>query len=329
MFKIVSFQIRLPLFLLLVCLASTSALAESLLDWTTSIRSLCMSPDQPGKYWDVNAHGNVEGAVRVKLIGNASANTGVTFSKGEWDGIQKVLKEQQADEHKNYRDCVRDIVPMLKDKVSIDSSEEKKTEEIKKGISLLDIPLNTSKENIKTEGKWVVDDGKTYYKSSQSLLGFPFQSYSKFENNRATLAILQINKEYSSTRYTSGNESKDGSRETVRRYCFGDRYEEILSNLIGALGAPSAPRESDQEDRSAESIDNAGWCKSNSAATCNKHWKQEYRTDFFSNGDELVEFTASYDYGDRSSDLPGVTRMFSSFEWKNCDWVVRISKSVR
>jgi len=313
---------RYPIFFLLCSIllsGSTVAFSETLGEWTNSVRSLCMSPDTPGKYWDVNAHADVGGGVRVKLVGEGDANAGVTFSKGEWDGIQRVLKEQQASENKNYRDCVMNIIPVLKDKIN---SKPGEGSEGKAGGAFLDVPLGVSRNDIKVDGKWVIYHGKTYFKYPQRFLGFDFEAFSEIKGDRVVLALLRINKSYEHTVFTTGNERQSGNKESVDSYCFEGRYQKAVSNLVQKFGAPSAPHEEDIEDRSSDAVDNAGWCSKNRAASCDKKWMVEYKRDFFDGATEKVEFTATMDYG---HSLASLGDTFSSNSWSECEWIVKVS----
>lgn len=118
---------------------STYANADENLEITNNIRSVCMAPDKKGEYWDVDT--NIDTKVKVKLLGIKTDIQG-NFSKGEWDGVQKVLKNQQAKEHKNYRECVKYIAPLF---LSPRFKQSKKTESkknIKKGV-IYSLKLNS------------------------------------------------------------------------------------------------------------------------------------------------------------------------------------------
>ena len=85
-------------------------LADQVYELIKSIKSICLSPDQRGKYWKVAASGDAK--MKIKLLGpKAEGSAEITVE--EWDGIQKVLRIQLASEHKNYRDCAKFITPIL------------------------------------------------------------------------------------------------------------------------------------------------------------------------------------------------------------------------
>lgn len=81
-----------------------------------NVKDVCQSPSEKGRYWDIDIEGGGEARVRLKL-----ANLGVSgqaeFTKGEWEGVQQVLKEQQAEENKNYRECAQKLTPLFIEKL--------------------------------------------------------------------------------------------------------------------------------------------------------------------------------------------------------------------
>lgn len=89
-----------------------------------SIRQVCEAPSEPGKFWKVSTSGEAGGKVRVKLIGVVNAKGTVDFSKGEWEGVQRVLQEQQAQENARYRDCAEKLTPMFLEKVAVPQPEQ-------------------------------------------------------------------------------------------------------------------------------------------------------------------------------------------------------------
>lgn len=97
------------------------AYADAFQDLTVNIRSVCMAPDQKGKYWNIVSEGDAK--IKIGLLGT-NASIGGDISAGEWDGIQKVLKEQQAADNEDYRDCVRAITPIFLKNFTL-SEEEK------------------------------------------------------------------------------------------------------------------------------------------------------------------------------------------------------------
>lgn len=96
---------------------------------TKNIKSVCASPDQKSKYWEVKAEG--KNNMDIKLLGMENTLKG-TISKGEWEGIQTVLKKQQAKENQNYRECVKYLTPIFMNNFKQDREKEKSPLLIKK-----------------------------------------------------------------------------------------------------------------------------------------------------------------------------------------------------
>ncbi len=96
---------------------SSSALATDLDNIVKNVQAICLSPSQQGKYWNVTTTGKVGANAIIRLI-DVGANAEATFTKGEWEGVQQVLKEQQSLENKNYRDCVSKLTPLFIEKFS-------------------------------------------------------------------------------------------------------------------------------------------------------------------------------------------------------------------
>lgn len=92
--------------------ASESSLMEQA---TLNVKEVCQAPSDSGKYWDVKLEGGGDAKVKLKL-----ADMGVSgqaeFSKGEWQGVQRVLQEQQAYDSANYRECVKKLTPLFLEK---------------------------------------------------------------------------------------------------------------------------------------------------------------------------------------------------------------------
>jgi len=84
-----------------------------------SVTSVCRTPDEKGKHWEVEAIG--KGDVNLKLlrkIPGVGVEGKISFSKGEWEGVQRVLRDHQASENADYRQCVRELTPLFMKQVS-------------------------------------------------------------------------------------------------------------------------------------------------------------------------------------------------------------------
>jgi hypothetical protein len=84
-----------------------------------TIRSVCLAPGAQGKYWEVEKTGRSDVNVRLlKKFPGAEGESEVRFSQGEWEGVQRVLKEQQAGDNADYRQCVRELSPLFVNRIS-------------------------------------------------------------------------------------------------------------------------------------------------------------------------------------------------------------------
>jgi len=100
-----------------------------------NIKKICQSPSERDSYWNVSLKG--DGKARIKFIGAVSGEA--DFSKGEWSGIQRVLKAHQKDDSKNYRECAKELTPLFIDKFS--------TEKVEKGSYLVKVKNSPVRKN--------------------------------------------------------------------------------------------------------------------------------------------------------------------------------------
>ncbi len=80
---------------------------------TENITKVCDKPDHAGKYWDIKVKGNGEAGIRLKFLGLGKVSGESTFSKGEWEGVQRTVEDS-----KDYRDCVKELAPVFLEKFS-------------------------------------------------------------------------------------------------------------------------------------------------------------------------------------------------------------------
>ena len=101
--------------LILTLVASNNVFATDLDTITQNVKSVCQSPSQVGKYWNITATGKADatGSIRLASVG---VNGEATFTKGEWEGVQQVLKAQQSTDNANYRDCAIKLTPLFLEK---------------------------------------------------------------------------------------------------------------------------------------------------------------------------------------------------------------------
>lgn len=87
-----------------------------------TIKEICQAPSSVGKYWNVKLDGSGNTTVKVK-VADADLKGNATFSKGEWEGVQRVLQEQQAQDNEGYRRCSEKLTPIFLEKFSNKESE--------------------------------------------------------------------------------------------------------------------------------------------------------------------------------------------------------------
>jgi hypothetical protein len=81
-----------------------------------NITRVCRAPSERGKYWEVKGGGQGTAKINIKLLGEVGGTGTVTLTQGEWEGVQRVLQEKQADENARYRDCVERLTPLFLEK---------------------------------------------------------------------------------------------------------------------------------------------------------------------------------------------------------------------
>lgn len=86
-----------------------------------TVLKLCHSPSESNKFFEVKGAGGAK--VGIKFI---DAEIEGELTKSEWEGAQKVLKEHQHNENKDFRVCSKELTPvfiemMLRDMLEKDS----------------------------------------------------------------------------------------------------------------------------------------------------------------------------------------------------------------
>lgn len=108
-------------FLMCICLSTFStslAVAEAqgsvdlLVAVTNSVKEVCQAPSKEGRYWTVEGDGSGGGKLTVRLA-DANIQGRAQFTKGEWEGVQQVLKEHQIEDNRDYRGCVKALTPLF------------------------------------------------------------------------------------------------------------------------------------------------------------------------------------------------------------------------
>ena len=108
--------IRQILLIGLVLISTLLYASDSIMDQITrNIREVCQAPSNSGNYWEVKLSGDGAAKVRLKLV-DIGMSTQAQFSQGEWQGVQQVLREQQAQENASYRVCAEKLTPIFLEK---------------------------------------------------------------------------------------------------------------------------------------------------------------------------------------------------------------------
>lgn len=81
------------------------------------VRDLCQSPNGSGKVTELKVGASGDAKVKFKLA-DGKLGGEVAFSRTEWEGVRKVLTEQQAAENANYRECVKTLTPTFMEKLA-------------------------------------------------------------------------------------------------------------------------------------------------------------------------------------------------------------------
>ncbi len=92
-------------------------------DYKNDILELCSVAKQ-GNFSQIQAKGQIQGDGSIKLA-TLGGKGELSFSKGEWNGVQQVLKDHQATDNVSARECVLKLMPYFKSKVVTPSAASK------------------------------------------------------------------------------------------------------------------------------------------------------------------------------------------------------------
>lgn len=153
--------------LILALVVSNSTFATDLDTITQNVKSVCQSPSQAGNYWNVTATGKADAKGNIRLA-SVGVNGKATFTQGEWEGVQQVLKAQQSADNANYRDCAVKLTPLFIEKfaASAPAAESTNTNKAKSK------PTQTIKyKDIKKDAKRVTkeNEGALKYKNTKNI----------------------------------------------------------------------------------------------------------------------------------------------------------------
>lgn len=118
---------------------------------TKNIIEVCRAPADSNKYWDIKIESSGDTKVKLKLA-DINISGQAEFSKGEWQGVQRVLKEQQAQDNASYRDCAKSLTPLFLNKFFPE-----------KNPPSIDIPKNTNTNGQEKEKINFLSIGKPFH----------------------------------------------------------------------------------------------------------------------------------------------------------------------
>lgn len=93
------------------------AAAQDMAAAMEQVRATCQTAKDEGSFSSLTAKGQIEGSMRIKLIGKAGADAEVELSEQEWTSLQQVMREDQLADNQNYRDCVTTLTPIVLSKL--------------------------------------------------------------------------------------------------------------------------------------------------------------------------------------------------------------------
>lgn len=141
MFRKASFVLILS-----VVSVESSYASDPYTDIVNSIEKLCKAPsNMKSTQYHVSAKGKVN--LRIKILGLAGADA--VFKKQEWEGVQRVLREDQAKDNDSYRLCSRELTPIFMDKFY--GGVNKKNKELQQKKQKQFKPKQTKQEQLKSK----------------------------------------------------------------------------------------------------------------------------------------------------------------------------------
>ena len=93
-----------------------------------AIQDLCFHPSGKGTYWSIET--NADAGARIKLLGSLSGD--IKLNKEEWDGVRRVLPQDQILDSNKYRDCVMQLTPTFIQKFRADDSKTRPADSLVK-----------------------------------------------------------------------------------------------------------------------------------------------------------------------------------------------------
>lgn len=186
------------------------------------------------------------------------------------------------------------------------------------------VPAGTLKHDVKVKGTWYTDDGRTYLNYTQNFQGFDFDSEVPFVNGVAQKAKLIMSVIYGDYR-TDDNGKITGNTQgtflTPLRHCFGDKYLEFKSNLIGVYGGEIGDPIVEKKDNTVGISNATQHCKYYEGPHCTKSSKIERRTSEFKDddSDNILVFVAQLEEVKNGYSYNGLKEVFN---FTICRWTL-------
>lgn len=154
-------------FVIALALSNSTYAVESVVD---SVRAVCHAPSQQGKYWKVTANGGIDAKGSIRLL-VAGIDGEAAFTKEEWDGVQQVLKEHQANDNESYRRCAAKLTPLFLEKAATPPVDRPKNIEKERTSKAAESsPIIQINDDVTNNGGFIINNlhGNFYNESSKS-----------------------------------------------------------------------------------------------------------------------------------------------------------------
>ena len=99
------------------CFIGPSMAQTTVTEAMEQVRATCQTAKDEGSFSSLTAAGQVEGSMRIKLIGKAGADAEVELTEEEWTSLRQVMPEDQLADNQNYRECVTTLTPIVVSKL--------------------------------------------------------------------------------------------------------------------------------------------------------------------------------------------------------------------
>ena len=78
------------------------------------VRAICEAPSgKRSSYFETKGKAEIDGNIRVKLVGVLGTGGEIVLTKQEWEGVQRVLRKDQVADNQSYRECAKELTPIL------------------------------------------------------------------------------------------------------------------------------------------------------------------------------------------------------------------------